>query len=68
MYIYIYIYINVLIYIISVIGRDSGLSFLCHSCGSVEGTQNVSWTWLFPLRGQDSLTMTFLGKLGKLWQ
>ena len=31
-------------------------------CLSAEGTKNVSWHWLSPLGGWDSLTMAFTGK------
>ena len=31
-------------------------------CSSVESAKDVSWPWLSPLRGWDSLTMTFTGK------
>ena len=31
-------------------------------CLSAEGTKNVSWPWLSPLRGWGSLTMAFTGK------
>ena len=29
---------------------------------SEEGAKNLSWLWLYPLRGWGSLTITFLGK------
>ena len=29
-----------------------------------EGVKNVSWPWLYPLRGWDSLAVTFLCKFG----
>ena len=31
-------------------------------CLSEEGDKNVSWHWLSPLRGWDSLSMAFTGK------
>ena len=31
-------------------------------CLSAEGAKNVSWPWLSPLRGWDSLTMASAGK------
>ena len=52
---------------LGLIGRDGGLSTLCHSCGlacclSAGGTKNVSWPWLSPLRGWGCLTMSLIGK------
>lgn len=45
------------------IGRDSGLSTLCHSCGvclSAKGSKNVYWPWLSPFLGWGSLTIVDL--------
>ena len=36
-------------------------------CSSAEGAKNVSWPWLFPLRGWGSLTMAFTGKFVYIW-
>ena len=50
---------------LGLIGRDSGLSTLCHSCEvclSPEDAKSVSWPWLSPLRGWGSLTMASTGK------
>ena len=52
-------------------GRDAGLSALCH-CRlqvrlSAEGAKNVSWPWLPLLRGWGSLTMAFTGKFVYIW-
>ena len=35
-------------------------------CLSAEGTKNVFWPWISPLRGQGSLTITFTGKFVKM--
>ena len=31
-------------------------------CLSAEGAKNISWPWLYPLRGWGSLTIAFTGK------
>ena len=36
-------------------------------CLSAEGTKNVSWPWLSPLRGWGSLTMASIGKFANLY-
>ena len=78
LYIYIHIYILYLYIWLTIsscygsipltsglIGRDGGLSTLCHSCGvclSAEGAKNVSCPWLSPLRGWSSLTISLTDK------
>ena len=49
---------------LELIGKDGGLSTLCHSCrfALAEDAKNVSWPWLSPLRGWGSLTVAFTGK------
>ena len=54
---------------LALIGRDGGLSTLCHSCRvclSAEGAKTVSWPWISPLREWGSLTMVSTGNLS-IW-
>ena len=50
---------------LGLMGRDGGLNTLVswlRICLSAEGTKNVFWPWLSPLRGLGSLTMALTGK------
>ena len=48
---------------LGLIGRDGGLSTLCHSCGfTCQQRLLKTWPWLSPLQGWGSLTMAFTDK------
>ena len=55
---------------LGLIEMDSGLSTLVSQlwvCLSAEGSKNVSWPWLSPLRGWCCLTIAFTGKFVYIW-
>ena len=55
---------------LGLIGMDGGLSTLVsylRVCLSGEGSKNVSWPWLSPLRGWCCLTIAFTGKFVYIW-
>ena len=55
---------------LELIGMDGGLSTLVsylRVCLSAEGSKNVSWPWLSPLRGWCCLTIAFTGKFVYIW-
>ena len=58
----IYIYIIYMYYIYIIYIQIFSSVLLLRVSLSAEDAKNVSWHWLFPLRGWGSLTVIFLGK------
>ena len=58
----IYIYYIYVLYIYYIYIQIFSSVLLLRVSLSAEGAKNVSWHWLFPLRGWGSLTVRFLGK------
>ena len=59
----IYIYIIYMYYIYIIYIQIFSSVLLLRVSLSAEDAKNVSWHWLFPLRGWGSLTVIFLGKI-----